>query len=127
MSKNKPRYISKRKNGKWITIDTKTGKVVSAGQGRIGSWFRKVANEIEWVGKGLVYSDKVDEFGRPLTQQQADKRVKNVDARTGPGIGKSKKQQTTAKDSTKAKPKPKPKIYKQQVQKEIWSIDGNPS
>lgn len=77
-------YKQVKRNGRWVTINTKTGKEVGVGEGRLGEVAKRVANELSYAGKNLVYSDKTDEKGRPLTVAQAEA-------------------------SSKPKPKPKPK------------------
>ena len=69
------KYKTVKRNGRWVTINTKTGEVVGPGQGRLGDLVRKLAGraktEISKFGDNLVYSDKTDDKGRPLTRAQA--------------------------------------------------------
>lgn len=59
-------YKSVKKNGRWVTINTLTGKEVGVGQ--------RIGNELNWVGKGITdnftYSNKTDKNGNPLTPSQ---------------------------------------------------------
>ena len=59
-------YKSVKKNGRWVTINTLTGKEVGVGQ--------RIGNELNWVGKGITdnftYSNKTDKNGNPLTPAQ---------------------------------------------------------
>ena len=59
-------YKSVKKNGRWVTINTLTGKEVGVGQ--------RIGNELNWIGKGITdnftLSDKTDKNGNPLTPAQ---------------------------------------------------------
>ena len=59
-------YKSVKKNGRWVTINTLTGKEVGVGQ--------RIGNELNWIGKGITdnftYSNKTDKNGNPLTPAQ---------------------------------------------------------
>ena len=59
-------YKSVKKNGRWVTINTITGKEVGVGQ--------RIGNELNWIGKGITdnftYSNKTDKNGNPLTPAQ---------------------------------------------------------
>lgn len=87
-------YKQVKRNGRWVTINTKTGKEVNVGEGRLGEVAKRVANELSYAGKNLVYSDKTDERGRPLTVAQAE---------------------ASSKPKPKPKPKPKAKPSKPQL------------
>ena len=84
-------YKTIRRDGRNITIDTATGKEVGVGQGALKPLFdtlglsnlsetlpltlKQTAADIQNlprdIGRHLIYSDKVDEKGRPLTIAQA--------------------------------------------------------
>jgi hypothetical protein len=59
-------YKTVKKNGRWVTINTLTGKEVQAGE--------RIGNELNWAGKGIndnfTYSNKTDKNGNPLTPSQ---------------------------------------------------------
>jgi hypothetical protein len=59
-------YKTIKKNGRWVTINTLTGKEVGVGQ--------RIGNELNWAGKGIndnfTYSNKTDKNGNPLTPSQ---------------------------------------------------------
>ena len=84
-------YKTIRRDGRNITIDTATGKEVGVGQGALKPLFdtlglsnlgetlpltlkqtvADIQNLPRDIGRHLIYSDKVDEKGRPLTIAQA--------------------------------------------------------
>lgn len=59
-------YKTVKKNGRWVTVNTLTGKEVGVGQ--------RIGNELNWAGKGIndnfTYSNKTDKNGNPLTPSQ---------------------------------------------------------
>ena len=59
-------YKTVKKNGRWVTVNTLTGKEVRAGE--------RIGNELNWAGKGIndnfTYSNKSDKNGNPLTPAQ---------------------------------------------------------
>lgn len=59
-------YKTVKKNGRWVTINTLTGKEVAPGQ--------RIGNELNWIGTGITdnftYSNKTDKNGNPLTPAQ---------------------------------------------------------
>ena len=85
-------YKTIRKDGRNITIDTTTGQEVGVGQGALKPLFDKlglsdlnetlpltlkqmgsdIQNLPGDIGRHLIYSDQVDEKGRPLTNAQAN-------------------------------------------------------
>lgn len=77
-----------RKDGKWITVNTKTGEEVKPGQGLLGQYLRNIKDWADDFGNNLVYSDEVDEKGRPLTVKQVEMGVRNVDDRELPYKGR---------------------------------------
>ena len=76
-------YKQERRNGRMVTIDTRTGEEVGAFQGPIGDFFddiktmgqitiSDIQNFKNDIGGHLIYSDTaVDKNGRPLTRAQA--------------------------------------------------------
>jgi len=76
-------YKQERRNGRMVTIDTRTGEEVGAFQGPIGDFFNDIKtmgqitlsdiqNLKNDIGGHLIYSDTaVDKNGRPLTRAQA--------------------------------------------------------
>ena len=66
----KPKYRKIRRNGQWITVD-ENGKEVKVGQGQLGDLLREGKRKASQFGQNLVYSDKTDDKGRPLTVAQA--------------------------------------------------------
>jgi len=102
-------YRQVKRNGRWVTINTKTGKEVGVGEGTLGDIAKRVGNELSYAGKNLVYSDKTDDKGRPLTIAQANQTSKP-------------KPQVPVKPPVKPKPKPKPIGYKEG---EVVEKEGN--
>jgi hypothetical protein len=91
-------YRQVKRNGRWVTINTKTGKEVGVGEGYLGEVAKKIGNELSYAGKNFVYSDKTDDKGRPLTIAQAE------DKQTKPKPKVAVK--PTVKPKVKAKPTP---------------------
>ena len=79
-----------RRNGRYITIDTKTGKEIKPGtvaRQAAASLYRgaktlpsKAKRLVKEVGDTLVYSDKPDKKGRPQTIQQERVRRETADS-----------------------------------------------
>ena len=67
----KPKYRQIKRDGRWITVD-QNGKEVKVGQGQLGDLLRKGKEKASQFGQNLVYSDKTDDKGRPLTVAQAN-------------------------------------------------------
>ena len=106
-----------RRNGRNITIDTKTGKEVKPGT-RPLSFARRLARRLKRlpgdmvtqakaakkdIGDNLVYSSKTDKKGKPLTIAQA-KAVKTP-AYRGPGGNPNKSGEGQAQQRSKSKSK----------------------
>jgi len=105
-------YRQVKRNGRWVTINTKTGKEVGVGEGTLGDIAKRVGNELSYVGKNLVYSDKTDDKGRPLTIAQANQTSKpKPKVAVKPPVKPKPKTTPTVKPKVEAKPtstKPKP-------------------
>ena len=67
----KPKYRQIKRDGRWITVD-QNGKEVKVGQGQLGDLLREGKKRASQFGQNLVYSDKTDDKGRPLTVAQAN-------------------------------------------------------
>ena len=67
----KPKYRQIKRDGRWITVD-QNGKEVKVGQGQLGDLLREGKRRASQFGDNLVYSDKTDDKGRPLTRAQAN-------------------------------------------------------
>jgi len=83
-----------RRNGRYITIDTKTGKEIKPGTAAwklAGSLYKgakqlpaKAKRLVKEAGDTLIYSDKVDSKGRPQTiqQERIRRETKNTNRKT---------------------------------------------
>ena len=104
-------YRQVKRNGRWVTINTKTGKEVGVGEGTLGDIAKRVGNELSYAGKNLVYSDKTDDKGRPLTIAQANQTSKpKPKVAVKPPVKPKPETKPTVKPKVEAKPTPtKPK------------------
>jgi len=66
------KYKQVKRDGRWVTINTETGKEVKPGEGQLGDFARQGMRALRKFGDNLVYSDKTDSKGRPLTRAQAN-------------------------------------------------------
>ena len=114
-------YKQVKRNGRWVTINTETGKEVGVGEGSLGDIGKRIGNALSYAGKNLVYSDKTDSKGRPLTiaQAQANQTPKpkpkprgmaNIPPKeaNAPVNVQARKPKPAPAASTTSKPKPKP-------------------
>jgi|TARA_B100001094_G_C17921562_1_gene666171 hypothetical protein len=117
-------YKKVRRDGKWVTIDTRTGKVVtrekrrtdykedlkSTDKRRSTKYKKPIANFIKKLGNRLVYSDETDNKGKQLTVRQSNKRYEKEQKATNAGENNQsewgpKGQPTASKQMKKYKPK----------------------
>ena len=117
-------YKKVRRDGKWVTIDTRTGKVVtrekrrtdykedlkSTDKRRSTKYKKPIANFIKKLGNRLVYSDETDNKGKQLTVRQSNKRYEKEQKATNAGENNQnewgpKGQPKASKQMKKYKPK----------------------
>lgn len=90
------KYRQIKRNGRWITVD-ENGREVKPGQGMLRDAYRSVRDNV-------IYSDKTDSKGNPLTIAQAKRQVYGPGGSPS-GSGEGQARQTSNPETTKPKPK----------------------
>ena len=130
-----------RRAGKWVTIDTRTGKVVTRrDRAAVKDAQRQERRDQDKrqrqaIGDRLVYSDETDHKGRPLTIHQAKQNAKKDEGYGAHVRGQQKKDSTKttkSKKTTKTKKTKDIKINKTETPKakstkaNEWGPGGQP-
>jgi hypothetical protein len=122
-------YKKVRRNGRWITVDEK-GREVKPGQGQLRDLAKGalgIARSVKKaVGDNLVYSDRTDSKGNPMTVAQS-KRLTYGPGGSPSGTGEGQARQTNKPGTTSSiKPKPKPEPISSKPQPKADTTTSKP-
>ena len=122
-------YKKVRRNGRWITVDEK-GREVKPGQGQLRDLAKGalgIARSVKRaVGDNLVYSDRTDSKGNPMTVAQS-KRLTYGPGGSPSGTGEGQARQTNKPGTTSSiKPKPKPEPISSKPQPKADTTTSKP-